>query len=288
MFDNEFRKSYPFLTQYFESILTSENKTLSHCILFYGQNIEVQYKLAVEIARILNCKGNKSIDCDCFSCRWIRENKHPSVVTVSPIDFKEDSSKTVISVKQIQNIKASLVNTSEYYRVFIICDAKIVNDEWKPYGLNFDNFKAEASNALLKTIEETPQNTVFFFLTRDKSDVLATISSRAQGFFVPNYERKNESISEVVNLFENYPNLSSQNLFEYSQKFVNQLKVDENIFEKCLSYFNQMLKANLDNSLLKTKIIKDMFYIEKAKKMFDKGINPQTLSEELYLSIMGK
>lgn len=288
MFDNEFRKSYPFLTQYFESILTSENKTLSHCILFYGQNIEVQYKLAVEIARILNCKGNKSIDCDCFSCRWIRGNKHQSVVTVSPIDFKEDSSKTVISVKQIQNIKASLVNTSEYYRVFIICDAKIVNDEWKPYGLNFDNFKAEASNALLKTIEETPQNTVFFFLTRDKSDVLATISSRAQGFFVPNYERKNESISEVVNLFENYPNLSSQNLFDYSQKFVDQLKVDENIFEKCLSYFNQMLKANLDNSLLKTKIIKDMFYIEKAKKMFDKGINPQTISEELYLSIMGK
>ena len=92
----------------------------------------------------------------------------------------------------------------------------------------------------------------------------------------------------MVNLFENYPNLSSQNLFDYSQKFVNQLKVDENIFEKCLSYFNQMLKANLDNSLLKTKIIKDMFYIEKAKKMFDKGINPQTLSEELYLSIMGK
>ena len=93
---------YPFLTNYFTQALTATNRALPQSILFYGSDFEAQYTLANEIARLLNCKENKTDDCECLNCKWIRENSHPAVLTISRLDNKpdDDDSKTVISIKQ--------------------------------------------------------------------------------------------------------------------------------------------------------------------------------------------
>ena len=93
---------YQFLTNYFTQALTTSNRALPQSILFYGNDFEAQYTLSKEIARLLNCQNDKSDNCECLNCKWIRENAHPAILTISRIDNKpdDDDSKTVISIKQ--------------------------------------------------------------------------------------------------------------------------------------------------------------------------------------------
>ena len=55
-----------------------------------------------------NCMAQDE-DCNCQNCRWIRENKHPAIMTISKIDNKTDSSKTVISEDQINMVGGQYV-----------------------------------------------------------------------------------------------------------------------------------------------------------------------------------
>ena len=152
---------YPFLTEYFTKALSSTNRPLPQSILFYGNDLDSQYTLAKEIARLLNCQKSKTDDCDCLNCKWIREESHPAIMTIYRVDNKpeDDDSKTVISIKQSALIKETLMSASEFHRVFIFCDR---DDEGNISGLNQTNFQAETANSLLKIIEESGKvKTVF-------------------------------------------------------------------------------------------------------------------------------
>ena len=153
---------YPFLTEYFTNALSSSEHPLPQCILFYGNDLEAQYILSKEIARFLNCKNDKSDDCDCINCKWINSDSHPAVMTISKNDNKpeDDDSKTVISIKQSAMIKELLVTSSEFHRVFIFCDR---DDDNNICGLNPLNFQAETANSLLKIIEEPQPGVTFIF-----------------------------------------------------------------------------------------------------------------------------
>ena len=194
---------YEFLTKYFNEAKNTDNYSVFQALLFYGSDLESQYKMALYVAKMLNCERNFDENCNCQNCRWIDSHEHPAVITVSKVDYKpeDDTSKTVISLKQAQMIKNSLTNSSDYHRVFIFCD-KGNNDEI--LGLNQMNFQEETANALLKTIEEPPKNTTFIFLTRDKNDVLQTIQSRCMAFFVPSFEIEGYDYSLVEDVFADY------------------------------------------------------------------------------------
>ena len=55
MFSKDLKENYPFLTNYFESGISSTKRALSHSILLFGTDIKAQYRFAKETARILNC-----------------------------------------------------------------------------------------------------------------------------------------------------------------------------------------------------------------------------------------
>ena len=210
-------KEYPFLMNYFKNGINSENKRISHCILFYGSDIQAQYELALEIARLLNCKEIGDNNCQCINCSWIRENKHPAVLTISKVDNKpeDDNSKTVISIEQARMIKSDLLVTSDYHRVLIFCDR---DKDGNIAGLNAQNFQEETSNALLKTFEEPPSNTTFIFLTKDKSDMITTVVSRAQCFYVPSKLEENKDFSIVKDVMDGYLELERNRVLDFNNK----------------------------------------------------------------------
>ncbi len=290
MFAQDLKLKYPNLTEYFERGLNNEKRNLAHSILFYGTDIETQYNFATEIARLLNCKEFRNETCQCLNCRWARDGKHPAIMTISKIDNKpsDDDSKTVISIKQAQMVKNLLVNTSEYHRVFIFCDAVTdKNDNWYPLGLNRENFQDETANALLKTIEEPPKNTTFFFLTRDKNDLISTIISRSQSFFVPSFSKTGNDYNIVEDIFEEYPNIERQNAFSISQHIVNLAKEhgEDIVLNQIQNFFGAILKSNTKNSLLKNKIIKDLKAVERTKDMIKSHIQPQIAIDDMLLNI---
>lgn len=293
MFEQELKEKYQFLTDYFEQGLKNtyseeSKRKLAHSILLYGQDIEAQYSLATEIARLLNCKEFQNDGCKCLNCNWVRERQHPAVMTISKLDNKpsDDDSKTVISIAQARMVKNLLLNTSDYHRVFIFCDAKMENEKWIPLGLNEQNFPEEAANSLLKSIEEPPENTTFFFLTRDKTDLIQTIISRSQSFFVPSYKIEDKDFTSVGKILQDYPAIERKDFLDLSQELLSVAKElgEEKILEEVQNYLNSLLQANLGNTVTNNKIISDIKHVETAKQMLNRHINAQTAFENMFLN----
>lgn len=281
------KEEYPFLMKYFNNGISSQNRQIFHCILFYGSDIQSQYDLALEVARMLNCTGDHTDTCQCLNCKWIRENNHPAVLTISKVDNKpsDDTSKTVISIDQARMIKNDLLVTSDYHRVLIFCDK---DKDGNVQGLNQQNFQADAANALLKTFEEPPSNTTFIFLTKDKSDMITTVVSRAQCFYVPSMKDEDRDFSLVKDAMDGYLELERNEVLDFNDKILDITKMlaPLEVFTQMQNYIEALLKSNLDNMSLKVKLISDIKAIETAKKEFRLNINIQTIVETLSFKLI--
>lgn len=280
-------EKYPFLMKYFKSGVENPSRNIAHCILFYGSDLGAQYDLALEIARLLNCSKERAADCECLTCNWIRNNQHPAVMTISKVDNKDsdDTSKTVISIEQARSIKNNLLVTSEYHRVLIFCDK---DKDGNVCGLNENNFQEPTANALLKTFEEPPANTTFFFLTKDKTDMISTIVSRAQCFYVPSLEPEEHDFSLVKDAMDGYLELSRGEVLDLYDKLFELTKENDSaeILNQVQNYMTELLKNALDNPLLKIKLIKDIKAVEHAKEELRLNMNIQTILETLSFALV--
>ena len=240
-----------------------------------------------EIARMLNCTGDHTETCQCLNCKWIRENNHPAVLTISKVDNKpsDDTSKTVISIDQARMIKNDLLVTSDYHRVLIFCDK---DKEGNVQGINQLNFQADAANALLKTFEEPPSNTTFFFLTKDKSDMITTVVSRAQCFYVPSMKDEDRDFSLVKDAMDGYLELERNEVLDFNDKILDIAKMVDplEVFTQMQNYMQALLKSNLDNLPLKVKLISDIKAVETAKKEYRLNMNIQTIIETLSFKLI--
>lgn len=274
---------YPFLTNYFTEALSQTNRALPQSILFYGNDLQAQYTLALEIGRLLNCKEDKSDDCTCLNCRWTRENNHPAIMTYSRIDNKpdDDESKTVISIKQSNMIKEQLVSTSDFHRVFIFCDK---GDNGNIMGLNPMNFQAETANSLLKIIEEPQPGVTFIFLTRYIDDVLSTIISRSQCFFVPTKEPVTYDYSCIQGIFTDYFNFQRKDVFDISQQLQDLSKEHSvpDILDGIQNYMLLILKSNPKQTIL----IKHIEQVEQAKRQAKLGMRATNIFDDLCLNLI--
>lgn len=273
---------YPFLTNYFTQAIASGKNSLQS-ILFYGNDLNSQYTLAKEIARLLNCTSDKSDECDCLNCKWIRENTHPAVMTISKVDNKpeDDDSKTVISIKQSAMIKELLVNASEFHRVFIFCDR---DEEGNIAGLNQTNFQAETANSLLKIIEEPQAGVTFIFLTRYIDDLLPTIISRSQCFFVPSGDNVDYDFSLIQGVFDNYWEFERKDAFNISQRLQDLAKEHSliKILDNIQNYILYVLKSNPKQTMF----IKHIEILEESKKQAKLGIKPVGIFDNICLKLI--
>ena len=284
---NNAREQYPKLIEYFESGINNPDKNIAHCILLYGNDLNAQYEVDLEAARMLNCKGSHTPDCDCLNCRWIRENNHPEVRTISKVDNKpsDDDAKTVISIAQARMIKNDLLITSEYHRVLIFCDKE---KDGSIAPLNMINFPEAAANALLKTFEEPPSGTTFFFLTRDKSDVITTVLSRAQSFFVPSKLEENRDFSLVKETMDFFLEIERGQVLDFNEKLLALTTDNEplEVLTQMQNYLGAVLKSPDLNRVQKYKFIKQIKTIEAAKKQLGVNMNLQTVLENLSFNLV--
>ena len=284
---NKIREDYPKLIEYFESGINNPQRSIAHCILLYGNDLNAQYQIALEVARMLNCKGSRTPDCDCLNCRWIRENNHPEVKTISKIDNKpsDDDAKTVISISQARMIKNDLMVSSDYHRVLIFCDK---DKDGNICPLNEINFPEAAANALLKTFEEPPSGTTFFFLTKDKTDVITTVLSRAQSFFVPSKLSEDRDFSIVKDLMDFFLEIERSQVLEFSEKLTELSQEHEPllILTQMQNYLAAIVSGGSLSRAKQYEFIKYMKLIENAKKQFDVNMNPQIVFETLSLNLV--
>ncbi len=144
----------------------------SHAYLVTGPAHVGKMKVATALAQHLNCLGDATPCGSCRQCTRIHRRVH-SDVKVVPIDvtgaFHEDGKpRTVITINQVRTVsnEAALRPFEGRNRVFIFEDT--------------DRLQEAASNALLKTLEEPPDQVVIVLLASGEEAVLPTISSRCQ------------------------------------------------------------------------------------------------------------
>jgi len=116
---------------------------------------------AFQLAQVVNCRQAAPGDaCGvCPDCRQIARRVHPDVLLI-------EAEKNQIKIDQIRELHHYLgfAPLSGRFKVVIINDAHLLN--------------AAAANALLKTLEEPPAQTLFMLVTHRQQLLLPTITSR--------------------------------------------------------------------------------------------------------------
>src|SRR5262247_2936210 len=142
-----------------------------HGLIFSGPEGVGKHTCALMLAKALNCRNAQAGDfCNvCTSCRKIDSGVHPDVQLIT---VEEDA--TQIKIAQIRQLLTmlELQPLEGRNKVFIIDPAELLN--------------AEAANALLKGLEEPPENSFFILITVNVQEMLLTVRSRCQVYhFTP-------------------------------------------------------------------------------------------------------
>src|SRR5437016_5385317 len=142
-----------------------------HGVIFSGPEGVGKHTCALMVAKALNClKAEPGAFCDeCSSCRKINSGVHSDVMKISVED-----EATQIKIAQIRRLLELLQfqPLEGRNKIFIIDPADLLN--------------AEAANALLKGLEEPPENSFFILVTVNVHELLLTVRSRCQVYnFTP-------------------------------------------------------------------------------------------------------
>ena len=152
--------------EHIKKTLTSaiELGKLSHAYLFTGPRGTGKTSTARILAKSLNCVNGPTIHpCgECESCKDITNS--------IPIDVVEIDAASNRSVEDAQNIleKIQYAPVHGKYKIYIIDEVHMLS--------------TTAFNALLKTLEEPPENVIFILATTEVHKVLDTIKSRCQRY----------------------------------------------------------------------------------------------------------
>lgn len=135
---------------------------LHHAYLFIGLEGVGKHTVALAFAKAIHCSELTNDFCDgCVNCHRIADGNHPDVRVIEPLSGKKE-----ISIAQIRELERDLSYWSftGKRKIAIIDPATLLN--------------SSSQNALLKTLEEPPQNSLIILIAPNAGGLLPTLRSR--------------------------------------------------------------------------------------------------------------
>jgi DNA polymerase-3 subunit delta' len=236
-------------------------------LLLHGPQGNSKLALALALATYLNC-NNKQVNDSCGicqSCSMMKSFTHPDLLFSFPIGkTKEVKGKNLTSKEFLTSwrkfIAEKLWGDIFEWSSYLNEEPKTMNipKEEAIYIKNYMSLKAfygkykiviiwlpeymniNSANALLKLIEEPPENSIFMLVTENINSILPTIKSRLQQHYIPkftdeeiigyvcsNYKLDNEEAKKIASI-------SSGNLNK-ANKIANQ-SYDKNLLEMFIKW----------------------------------------------------
>lgn len=159
-------KWYPWLRPHFEQLVSSYQAGRGHhALLIQAQPGMGDDALIYAISRLLMCQqpqGVKSCG-QCRSCQLMQAETHPDYYSLEP-----EKGKSTLGIDAVRAVSEKL------YEHARLGGAKVV---WVKDAAQLTE---AAANALLKTLEEPPENTWFLLSCREPGRLLATLRSRCR------------------------------------------------------------------------------------------------------------
>ncbi len=153
----------------------------AHAYLLHGVSGVGKKSLAMALAANLFCPDRTIDACGvCPTCGRVEQNKHPDFFIIEP-------SGNTIKIEQIREIqkRVQLKPYEGTIKVFLLTDAECMT--------------REATNCLLKMLEEPPSDTVFLLTANNLYSIMPTIISRCQTIPVGKV-----SLEKIEHLLQNH------------------------------------------------------------------------------------
>ena len=168
-----------------------ENK-VGHAYLFCGPRGTGKTTMARLLAKAVNCENPENAPCEkCENCVAANSGTHPDIIEINAANETH--------VEDIRDLieRSRLAPMQGKHKVYIIDEVH--------------QLSSAASSALLKTLEEPPENVIFILATTDPQKLLPTIISRINLINFNNIS--NEEVKNYIS--RNYKTELSSNILKF-------------------------------------------------------------------------
>ncbi len=198
-----------------------KNGNISHAYLFCGPRGTGKTSTGRILAKAINClNSGKGEPCNrCEMCLAITEDRAMDVIEIDAA-----SNRSIDDVRDLRE-KVNYAPSQARRKVYII-------DE-------FHMLSKDASNALLKTLEEPPPHVIFVLATTESHKVLPTILSRCQHFDFHRLSRK-DVVNKLIEICAAEKiNIEPQSLQLIARNTTGSLRDAENLLEQLTTYYGR-------------------------------------------------
>ena len=146
----------------YQHIDSFDKEKMHHAYLISGRQGIGKNQLISHLSLITLCKNSNSVICgECKSCKFSGLENHPDFYELQVLQDKK-----LVGISQIHELRSRLYESS------FLGKNKVAS------LTNIEKISTDGLNALLKILEEPPENTFFFLTTSFLNQIPATIQSR--------------------------------------------------------------------------------------------------------------